>query len=109
VKKSHALVAVALSSFAALMSVPVVAQEGGETAGSPFDALDRDRDGTLTAREGQGHPVVAQNFATADKDGNGSLSREEFNSAFTSSRPQPAPAAPSLPRDSESPQSQPPQ
>jgi Ca2+-binding EF-hand superfamily protein len=101
VKKSFTLAAVALSSLAALVSVPVVAQEGA--AESPFDALDRDHDGTLNAREGQGHPVVSQNFATADRDGNGSLSREEFNSAFTAARPQPSPATPSLPGESESP------
>jgi hypothetical protein len=101
VKTSFTLAAVALSSLAALGSVPVVAQEGaGE---SPFDALDRDHDGTLNAREGQGHPVVSQNFATADRDGNGSLSREEFNSAFTAARPQPAPGAPPSPAESESP------
>ena len=71
-------VATALLS-AALMSTAALAQDAGS---NPFDALDTDHDGMLNAQEGQQHPVVAHSFTAADKNGDGKLSRDEFNAAF---------------------------
>ena len=51
-------------------------------SGSIFDALDADHSGSIAQQEAQAHPTVSQNFATADTDGDGSLSREEFSAAF---------------------------
>ena len=51
-------------------------------SGSIFDALDADHSGGIAQQEAQAQPTVAQNFATADTDVDGSLSREEFSAAF---------------------------
>jgi Ca2+-binding EF-hand superfamily protein len=42
-----------------------------------FDKLDRDRDGTLGRRELRGH-LSATDFATADPDKDGTLSKDEY-------------------------------
>jgi hypothetical protein len=47
-------------------------------AGS-FDALDKDKDGVITASEARADPSVAARFAAADKNQDGYLSRSEFN------------------------------
>lgn len=52
---------------------------------SIFDALDADKNGTVGQQEAQAHPTVAQHFANADSNSDGSLSREEFLAKF---RPQ---------------------
>lgn len=65
---------------AALVSTAALAQDAASS--NPFDALDADHDGVLTSQEGQQHPVVAGSFTAADKNGDGKLSREEFNTAF---------------------------
>ena len=70
-------------------------QQGG-AGPSPFDQLDKDRDSAISTTEAQAHPVVSQNFGVADKNGDRVLTREEFDSSFTTSRP-------SLPSESESP------
>lgn len=44
-----------------------------------FDALDRDKDGVITASEARANPAVATRFAAADKNEDGYLSRSEFN------------------------------
>jgi len=49
--------------------------------------LDADKSGSIDEQEAQAHSTVAQNFAAADKNADGSLSREEFNSAFTTTPP----------------------
>jgi len=50
------------------------------TAGAAdFDALDKDKDGVITASEARADPSVAARFAAADKNQDGYLSRAEFN------------------------------
>jgi hypothetical protein len=86
-------------SAVALLSFTALAQEPQAGAGSPFDALDADKNASISVAEGQAHPVVSQNFGTADKNGDGSLTREEFNAAFTTTRPaQPQPERPPAPQ-----------
>ena len=89
---------------AALVSTAALAQDA---ASNPFDALDADHDGVLNTQEGQQHPVVANSFAAADKNGDGKLSREEFNAAFKT-RQQSA-ASEAAPGETPPPQSPPPQ
>ena len=88
----------ALVTFAAATLLSTVALGQTETAsppqpsttppaaspqsGSIFDALDADHSGSIAQAEAQAHPTVAQNFATADANSDGSLSREEFSAAF---------------------------
>lgn len=47
--------------------------------GSSFDALDKDRDGLITASEARADPAVAARFAAADRNQDGYLSRSEFD------------------------------
>jgi hypothetical protein len=91
VKTLLPIAAAALLALAPLTGAQAQEPARGETASSPFDILDADRSGSLNTREGQGHPVVAQNFAAADANSDGSLSREEFNTAFTTREPAAAP------------------
>jgi hypothetical protein len=46
-------------------------------AGAKFDALDADKDGSLSAAEAKG-VIPAKLFAAADKDHDGSLSKDEY-------------------------------
>ena len=55
---------------------------GTNAAGSIFDTLDADHDTSISQSEAQAHPTVAQNFASADANSDGKLSREEFGAAF---------------------------
>jgi Ca2+-binding EF-hand superfamily protein len=73
---------------AALLSLTAFAQNAGSPSVSAvFDSLDSDHDGFVTAQDAQAAPVVAQSFASADKNGDGKLSKEEFTSAFTMRQP----------------------
>ena len=55
---------------------------GTDAAGSIFDTLDADHDTSISQPEAQAHPTVAQHFASADANGDGKLSREEFGASF---------------------------
>jgi Ca2+-binding EF-hand superfamily protein len=80
---------------AALLSTGALAQNPGETAKTPFDMLDADHSGSINAQEAQAHATVSENFAVADKDGDGAITREEFDATFTSApRQQPPDATP---------------
>ncbi len=43
-----------------------------------FEALDKDKDGVITASEARADPAIAARFAAADKNQDGYLSRAEF-------------------------------
>lgn len=63
-----------LTTFAAaLISASAWAADPGS-----FEALDKDRDGVITASEARADPAVAARFAAADKNQDGYLSRAEF-------------------------------
>ena len=51
---------------------------------SVFDALDADHDGKVAQQEAQAHPTVAEHFAKADANGDGALTKEEFDATFKS-------------------------
>jgi hypothetical protein len=51
---------------------------------SVFDALDADHDGRVAQQEAQAHPTVAEHFSKADTNGDGALSKEEFDATFKS-------------------------
>jgi Ca2+-binding EF-hand superfamily protein len=54
--------------------------------GAPvFDSLDADRNGLISSREANANRATSLGFARADTDGDGSISVEEFRTAFTSS------------------------
>lgn len=50
--------------------------------GAIFDKLDVNHDGKLTPEEAQAHPTVASHFASADANGDGVVTKEEFLTAF---------------------------
>jgi len=83
---------------AALLCANAAAQAPAEGAGSPFDALDADKSGSVSQQEAQAHSTVSQNFASADANTDGNLTREEFDAAFrtgqTAPQPQPEPQPP---------------
>lgn len=99
-KRYLALTVATLLSAAAAAQDPTPAPAPTQQSGSPFDALDADKSGTVNQQEAQAHPTVAQHFAEADADANGALTRSEFDAKFTSgtSQPQPEPQAPTQPQ-----------
>lgn len=84
--------ATALSQAPPQPSTPSAAPSSMSSA---FNSLDTNKDGRLSEAEAQASRVVAQNFASADADHDGSVTREEFGAAFTMSSPaSPPPASP---------------
>jgi Ca2+-binding EF-hand superfamily protein len=65
-------------AIALLFATPALAQD----AALVFAALDTNKDGKISPAEAQRNAMVSDNFAAADKDRNGFLSKEEFVAAF---------------------------
>jgi hypothetical protein len=65
-------------AVAASVAVPALAQD----AALVFTALDANKDGKVTQTEAQKNAAVAQMFGQADKNKDGSLSKDEFGAAF---------------------------
>ena len=65
-------------SIGLALATPALAQD----AALVFTALDANKDGKVTQAEAQKNPAVMQMFAQADKNKDGSLSKEEFQAAF---------------------------
>jgi Ca2+-binding EF-hand superfamily protein len=62
--------------------------------------MDTDKDGKLSTEEAKVSSVVSSGFAKADADGDGSISRDEFMSTFTTRTPTaPPPAVPTPPSE----------
>lgn len=95
----------------AFVATAAFAQQQPQSAQSsdPFIQLDADQSGGISAEEAQKSPVVAQAFATADRNSDGILGREEFDAAFEVAKPQQSETpAPQMPAPQSEP-SQPPQ
>lgn len=66
------------AAVAFLLATPALAQD----AALVFTALDTNKDGKISPAEAQRNVMVSDNFSAADKDHNGSLSKDEFAAAF---------------------------
>jgi len=69
--------ATSLSLVALLICAVAMAADARDP--SSFEALDKDKDGVITASEARADPSVASRFAAADKNQDGYLSRGEYN------------------------------
>jgi hypothetical protein len=58
-----------------------------DTTTLSFTALDKDRDGQVSASEAAAHDGLDPSFATADADGDGSVSQSEFDTWQSESKP----------------------
>lgn len=62
----------------------------GETmAPNSFESLDRNADGHISASEASSDKTLAANFAMADADSDGAVSKEEFSRWQDTARPDP--------------------
>ncbi|KGK58371.1 hypothetical protein NC00_07195 [Xanthomonas cannabis pv. phaseoli] len=61
-------------------AAPSGAPTAGTLAPRSFDSLDSDADGSLTPAEAGADPILRENFAGFDSNGDGRLSRDEFAS-----------------------------
>lgn len=65
-------------SIALIVATPALAQD----AAIVFAALDADHNGQVSQMEAQRNAMVTQNFAQADTNHDGRLSKAEFDAAF---------------------------
>jgi len=75
-----ALIATFAIGTCALVAISASRAQAADQGQPTFDALDKDKDGVITASEARAHPAIAARFADADKNQDGYLSRAEFNS-----------------------------
>jgi len=71
--------------FKHLMFIPalfVASAALAQDTAAVFAALDADRNGTISQMEAQKNAAVSANFAAADTNNDGALSRAEFDAAF---------------------------
>lgn len=67
----------------------------GETlASKSFESLDKNADGHITASESVADKGLAADFATADANSDGGVSKEEFTRWQASAKPRSAPVEP---------------
>jgi Ca2+-binding EF-hand superfamily protein len=64
--------------MAVMLATPALAQD----AGLVFTALDANKDGKVSPAAAQRNTLVSDNFAAADKNHDGFLSKDEFVAAF---------------------------
>ena len=72
-KNNYAVIGIAF-----MLATPALAQD----AGLVFTALDTNKDGKVSQAEAQRNTMVSDNFAAADKNHDGFLSKDEFVAAF---------------------------
>lgn len=81
---NNKLVAAALSALVPLVGI---AAEGAKTQpataagqGGSFEALDSNKDGRISMPEASADPKLVEHFASVDKNGDGYLDNDEFDS-----------------------------
>jgi Ca2+-binding EF-hand superfamily protein len=75
-----AIATLAIGACALVVAMTASRAHAADQGQPTFDALDKDKDGVITASEARAHPAIASRFAEADKNQDGYLSRAEFNS-----------------------------
>jgi hypothetical protein len=76
------------------------APAGDPSTASIFMQMDTDKEGKLNSEEAKASTVVSGGFSKADADGDGSISRDEFMTTFTTRTPTaPPPAVPTPPAE----------
>jgi Ca2+-binding EF-hand superfamily protein len=74
------------AAFAALIPLVAVGGESGKQPATPagqsgsFDTLDANQDGRISLPEASVDPKLVETFSTTDKNGDGYLDNEEFDS-----------------------------
>ncbi len=63
-------------------SVVMATAAFAQDTGAVFAALDTDKNGSISKTEAERNAFVTENFAAADSNSDGVLSREEFDAAF---------------------------
>jgi Ca2+-binding EF-hand superfamily protein len=78
-----AIVTVAIFSNAFAQVAPgMPSDDSTSPAKATFEALDANKDGVISVPEAKASVTVTTAFATADKNGDGMLSRSEFDAYF---------------------------
>lgn len=79
----HAATIALLAAGLASAEMPLPGAEPLVTGTEGFDALDRDGNGSVSAKEAEALESLQAAFADHDADGNGELSAEEYQGAIT--------------------------
>ena len=73
---THKILAVLATML--LSSIAIALDDDKGRSGDIFKAMDADRDDRLTQNEVSGDPVLAQHFASLDKNSDGYLTKREY-------------------------------